>query len=46
MRSKETAKLTSDGGDDGDPAKCMAEELKSSPVLVDTMELSNSASEE
>lgn len=46
MRSRKIVKLISDGGNDGDPVKSIAEELKNSPVPIDTIELSNSASKE
>jgi Mg-chelatase subunit ChlD len=46
LRKEKVVKLISDGGNDGDPVKSIAEELKSSPVTVDTIELSNSASKE
>ena len=46
IRKDKAVKLISDGGNDGEPIKTMAEELKASPVAVDTIEISNSASME
>ena len=46
IRSKKVVKLVSDGDNDGAPIKGIEEELKASPVPIDTIELSNSASKE
>lgn len=46
IRKKSVIKLISDGGNDGDPVKNITDELKASPVRIDAMELSNSASTE
>ncbi|MDE1853010.1 MAG: VWA domain-containing protein [Thaumarchaeota archaeon] len=45
-RAEKVVKLISDGGNDGDPIKGMGDELRASPVVVDTIELSNEASAE
>ena len=44
IRKDRVVKLISDGDNDGDPVKGIEDELKASPVRVDTIELSNSAS--
>ncbi|MDG6985787.1 MAG: VWA domain-containing protein [Nitrososphaerota archaeon] len=44
MRKEKVVKLISDGDNDGVPVKQIADELKSSPVHFDAIELSNSAS--
>ncbi|MDG6902331.1 MAG: VWA domain-containing protein [Nitrososphaerota archaeon] len=44
MRKDKVVKLISDGDNDGAPVKSMSDELKASPVPVDAIELSNSAS--
>lgn len=44
MRAEKVIKLISDGGNDGEPVKNMTEELRSTEVPIDTIELSNSAS--
>ena len=46
MRKEKVVKLISDGGNDGPPAKTVADELGGSSVVVDVIELSNSASGE
>lgn len=46
IRKESLVKLISDGDNDGGPVKGVVDELKSSPVRVDTIELSNSASTE
>lgn len=46
IRKEKVVKLISDGDNDGEPVKGMADELKSSPVPIDTIEVSNSASME
>ena len=44
MRNGKVIKLISDGDNDGIPVKDMVDELRSSPVHFDAIELSNSAS--
>ena len=46
IRKERKVKLISDGGNDGAPIGSIAEELKSSPVVIDAIELSNEASKE
>ena len=46
IRKERVVKLISDGGNDREPVKTMAEELKGSPVEIDVIELSNEASQE
>lgn len=46
IRKERVVKLISDGDNDGPPVKSMVDELKDSPVAVDTIELSNKASAE
>ena len=44
IRKEKVIKLISDGDNDGRPVKEIEEELKASPVPIDAIELSNSAS--
>lgn len=46
VRKEKVVKLISDGGNDGEAVKNVAEELKESPVVIDAIELSNEASAE
>ncbi|MDG6948053.1 MAG: VWA domain-containing protein [Nitrososphaerota archaeon] len=46
IRKEKVFKLISDGGNDGEPVKTIADELKGSPVGIDVIELSNEASKE
>ncbi len=46
IRGKKVIKLISDGGNDREPVKTIAEYLKGSPVGLDVIELSNEASKE
>ncbi|MDV3276902.1 MAG: VWA domain-containing protein [Nitrososphaerales archaeon] len=46
LRGEKRVKLISDGGNDGEPVKNCAEELKAAKVAFDAIELSNSASQE
>ncbi len=46
IRKERVIKLISDGGNDREPVKTIAEELKDSPVEIDVIELSNEASQE
>jgi Mg-chelatase subunit ChlD len=46
IRKQRVVKLISDGDNDGPPIKGLEEELRASPVPVDAIELSNSASQE
>ena len=44
IRKERVIKLVSDGDNDGKPVKEMGDELRASPVQIDAIELSNSAS--
>jgi Mg-chelatase subunit ChlD len=46
IRKDKMVKLVSDGDNDGKPVKSMVDELATSPVPIDAIELSNSASVE
>jgi Mg-chelatase subunit ChlD len=46
LRGERRIKLISDGGNDGEPVKTCADELKGSRVPLDAIELSNGASQE
>jgi len=46
LRGERRIKLISDGGNDGEPVKNCAEQLKAARVPIDAIELSNGASQE
>ena len=46
LRGERRVKLISDGGNDGEPVKNCAEELKAARIPIDAIELSNAASQE